>query len=474
MNQIILPAYAEAVAAIHQEWPPIPDRSRLYSLEPEGLGTPLSESAVSYVVRLAHAHNLSMNAFATMVIPRFTSFGERDVPRLDQLGRLNGPSDTYESTIDELQSLTCRDDLNHLTLRPLSEILCTLGLQRRERAWCPLCLEEWHTAGRPVYEPLLWTLQAVRVCPVHGVPLETRCPDPDCATAQPVLPRRGGPGICEHCGTWLGSVGDDDPGNYPSGDEFDAGRVQWVAEQAGLLIAAPTHRREPLGRSAVSRFVRTSGDILTDGNPVVFAQMLGYSPTAVSHWCNGTALPPLSVLLDLSFLVQKPLLSCLDGEKMDADRVILRAVERSTIKKPSSDDFIDVEQMNAVLKYLATNRKAPPSLPAVCRHIGTTPAIFRRHFPSLVASIAVSYEVAQTQNKERRIKRKARRIRKAVVDLLSQGIYPSVAKIHRVLGDSNVLREKWAFRLWRETLDEIGREMLTGMEQGDDDSDKAA
>src|SRR5258708_2036374 len=34
----------------------IPSRSRLYHLEPIGIGTPFVESLTSYIVRLAHAH----------------------------------------------------------------------------------------------------------------------------------------------------------------------------------------------------------------------------------------------------------------------------------------------------------------------------------------------------------------------------------------------------------------------------------
>lgn len=36
----------------------IPPRSRLYSLKPEGLGTPYTESLTSYLTRLAKAHSV--------------------------------------------------------------------------------------------------------------------------------------------------------------------------------------------------------------------------------------------------------------------------------------------------------------------------------------------------------------------------------------------------------------------------------
>src|SRR6266566_5087576 len=46
----------------YEEWdvsiPPIPPRSRLYHLEPIGIGTPYVESLTSYVARLAAAHSV--------------------------------------------------------------------------------------------------------------------------------------------------------------------------------------------------------------------------------------------------------------------------------------------------------------------------------------------------------------------------------------------------------------------------------
>jgi hypothetical protein len=50
---------------IYAEWdlgrPAIPSRSRLYSLEPVGIGTPETESLTSYVSRLAEAHSVRVH-----------------------------------------------------------------------------------------------------------------------------------------------------------------------------------------------------------------------------------------------------------------------------------------------------------------------------------------------------------------------------------------------------------------------------
>jgi len=47
----------------YEEWdmtiPPLPSRSRLYCLEPAGIGTPYVESLTSYITRLAATHHIS-------------------------------------------------------------------------------------------------------------------------------------------------------------------------------------------------------------------------------------------------------------------------------------------------------------------------------------------------------------------------------------------------------------------------------
>jgi hypothetical protein len=51
---------------------PIPPRSRLYALEPIGVGTALVESLSSYVARLAEAHSISVGDLVGHVLSELT------------------------------------------------------------------------------------------------------------------------------------------------------------------------------------------------------------------------------------------------------------------------------------------------------------------------------------------------------------------------------------------------------------------
>jgi hypothetical protein len=58
--------------------PRLPARSRLYSLAPIGIGSPLVESVTSYLMRLAEAHAVSPgNLVRTEIFPRLAQHPKR-------------------------------------------------------------------------------------------------------------------------------------------------------------------------------------------------------------------------------------------------------------------------------------------------------------------------------------------------------------------------------------------------------------
>jgi hypothetical protein len=83
----------------YKEWdvavPPLPPRSRLYRLEPIGIGTSYVESLTSYIARLAEVHCVSLKA---LVMREIFPLQDQDFTKLDhyrqvsKLWRINGPS----------------------------------------------------------------------------------------------------------------------------------------------------------------------------------------------------------------------------------------------------------------------------------------------------------------------------------------------------------------------------------------------
>jgi len=189
--------------------PPAPPRSRLYSLEPIGVGTTMVESLTGYVARLAEAHSVSVGNLVGRVLSEFADPKDPIITTAAKAFRvgghgfracgyvINGVSDRAEKWVHALEAATARHDLRFLTLLPLRYALPD-HLFRRHRAWCAFCLDQWRRNGQMVYEPLLWAIGASSHCPIHARPLDCTCPR--CAgrrlSALGVFSR---PGHCERC-----------------------------------------------------------------------------------------------------------------------------------------------------------------------------------------------------------------------------------------------------------------------------------
>ena len=126
----------------YQVWdvtiPSIPPRSRLYRLEPVGVGTPYVECLTSYIARLAEAHCVSLKALMMREI--FPSQGQ-DFTKLDHYRQvsdlwgancssLNGNSSMARHWVAVMQSLTLCDSLRFLTMLTWSEITAVSKLVR--------------------------------------------------------------------------------------------------------------------------------------------------------------------------------------------------------------------------------------------------------------------------------------------------------------------------------------------------------
>ena len=110
----------------------LPPRSRLYALEPIGVGTPFVESLSSYVVRLADAHAVSVGDLVGRELSRVApkpliSFGQfMKQNRANSHGfyartcSISGFGKTSERWIEALERATLRTTLRFLTFSPFS------------------------------------------------------------------------------------------------------------------------------------------------------------------------------------------------------------------------------------------------------------------------------------------------------------------------------------------------------------------
>jgi len=102
-----------------------PPRSRLFALEPIGIGTPTAESMISYVTRLASAHSVSprrliREEFAKVspeIAEQYSRFLNTNAIFINGLGRY---SELFADIVEKLCRQPCASDL---TLLPLKSLL---------------------------------------------------------------------------------------------------------------------------------------------------------------------------------------------------------------------------------------------------------------------------------------------------------------------------------------------------------------
>ena len=465
---------AEKLPAL--EWwdlsrPKIPPRSRLYHLEPMGMGTPYVESLTSYLARLGEAHGVGVRRLLVVeILPLLrrshllgpenhglSAFWQRETRAI------NGTRTLARDLVQALEGLTLRGDLRFLTLLPWSQVLPPRDLIRPYHAWCPACYQEWHRAGEAVYEPLLWSLSVVSLCPHHHRLLQSVCPYPDCQRRLPALAQRSRPGHCPWCGRWLGEQ------QEPTGDsglrEEELRWQSWVASSLGELLAATPGLSAPPGRDAVTRAINRCITQVTGGNMTALAERLGLETVTLCAWRRGRSIPCLGLLLRVCYRLGTRPLSFLLDEATAAALDDAMAVEGSDRAAPwqlpqrpgSGRRRFDAAKMRALLEsVLAGDEAPPPSMREVARRLGTHHSFLLKKLPELCRTISARYLAYQRKTGAQKRRRLCAEIQQAVHEVHGWGLYPSASRIAPLLSQPGFIQDHVAQVAWQEALHELG------------------
>lgn len=443
--------------------------SRLHHLEPVGLETAAVESLTGYISRLACTHGVTTRTL--MVHELVSLLGRERLVRPVNGGlssfwakdarSLNGTGHLAQDMVAVLQTLTLRQDLRFLTLLTWGTVLPTRGLLRRNRIWCPVCYESWWQAGQVIYEPLLWSLEVVTVCPVHHCYLFSTCHYPDCQKIQPILGPHAQPGHCSHCKRWLGISLQELPLASRVVPEEECTWQIFVTQEVGNLLAtAPDIPTEPTFQnvcSTVNRWV----DLLTQGQANTFARQLQISESSIACWRSQRQRPQLGILLRLCHFFGTPLWhvlirgsSSVIESNFDKDRLTIQ-VDRP---KRSRRTF-DYEKVRKVLlDVLDSKAEPPPPMRQVSKTLGYENAIIYTHFPEECRAISARYMAYQKERGEQRIQQLCAEVRQDVLVVHEQGKYPSAYRVEALLSVPGFMRHPMAMVVWHATLQELGWE----------------
>ena len=434
----------------NSEKPIIPPRSSLHHLEAVGIGTPYVESLTSYIARLAESHSVLpgilmsrelVSPVQKLYVKSSASMGLHAL--FNRAHAFNGTGDMARDWVEALEKLTLRNDLRLLTLLSCAEIFPSHGLLRNRKAWCPTCYQDWLMSEQIVYDPLVWTIEVVKVCSHHYRPLRFHCPH--CQQQLLLLDWRSRPGYCSHCDGWLGT----DPKAVPWDDESllkeELKWQSWTADNICGLIAAAPHFSSPLSKQNVAKAIRTATDIVTEGNIAAFAGLLGIPKNTLWMWHTGKALPQLNVLLKICYRLEISLLDFLTPEKVVAKSLKLslqKSPERSRNKRVSPKPFDSGKVEEALQASIASDEKPPRTLQQIAKQLGYDRRTIFRHFPELCHAISTKSQSYKKASRLRKIEQSCEQVQQIALELRNKGAYPSEARVSELMSKPGDFRYK--------------------------------
>jgi hypothetical protein len=448
--------------------PAIPPRSRLFHLEPIGIGTPWTESLTGYVARLADAHGVLVRELVLHEIlplldrPHLAT--TRDPNLLSAFWRnetraLNGTRTLAQSLVRALEHLTERRDLRFLTLLTWTELLPRHHLQRPTRAWCPTCYDVWQQAGQVMTEPLLWTLAPITTCARHGRRLEERCPDPTCGRPSPVLGGRSRPGHCARCEGWLGRATGAEPADGVPVANDELPTHAWLEEALGELIAAAPNLADPPRSEQLSRAIDASVAALTAGNRRGWARQLGLGLETAVGWREGRTIPSLGSLLQICSALGTTPLRLLQGDVGGVDRPTARRLLTPLVPRRPRRTRTTLERdalRQALEAVLVSDEQPPPSLRAVADRLGETTTCLRHHLRELCHAISQRHLEAQRARGSKRREQLRAAVRQATFAVHAQGRYPSGNRVAQLLSEPTAILTTTGRAAWQAALHELG------------------
>lgn len=304
---------------------------------------------------------------------------------------LNGTGIIALDFVQSLEKVTLQRNLHFLTLLFWSGIISPRGLFRSHKAWCSACFQQWRLSGEEIYEPLVWTMNAVKICPQHHQFLEDRCPY--CQARLPLLTWRTLLGYCSNCGMWLG-ITSVMASSYDS-SAFWTREVQlltWIAETVGELVAATPNLLSPPLKENIAKSLGIAVDVVALGNAAAFARMLGVPKNSLWVWQRGEVLPQFDTLVRICYFLGVSLLDFLTLN--DISHSIQNnscQFQRQSCKPRVSPKLFDSEQVRDFLIGVLESSQIPPTMREVAQCLGYDRRTIFQHFPDLCQAISANY-----------------------------------------------------------------------------------
>lgn len=371
------------------EPPLLPTRSRLFKLQPIGIGTAQVESLTSYIARLSAEHCVSpRKLLCTEILAPIGKVTQHYAfSPYFSAHQINGTGKLAEVTSLGFEKLTLRHDLRYMTLQMWGKILSHQQLLRKNRAWCQSCYKERLVAEEPPYELLLWSLNDVASCTKHGERLCAECPH--CKRQLPFLATDYYPGFCSRCGQWLGthSTGASKQSHERVTKAELSKQFQIQRILGELLSTSASFISPPSRQTFIANLIRLI-EKYAKSNINEFSSMVGiWSGTIRRLLASESKLTLGNLYLICSRLNVAPAdMLAEQGNEEYLKRHHIVVEDLPSLGRITSWSEIEVK-LEAALQECP-----PPSMESVARNLGYNSPKIRRHFPKLCERIISRYK----------------------------------------------------------------------------------
>ncbi|MBI2518166.1 MAG: TniQ family protein [Opitutae bacterium] len=434
--------------------------TKLLRVKPEDPNGPYRESLASLFIRTARENDTSPAALLEQ------KFGNKDaapVLRCSQqafgqsIGQsLNGSGSIAQALVDRTESLTKLSSLRTLTTIAFSQFTTINGLLRQNLAWGAIFLRDSETK----YYPLLWALDAVRVCPKAKKALMSICPK--CREPMAVLTGSSWIGRCHRCRAVLedgkpSSNTTDPVSNQIKNIDYEI----WIAQQLGEFIELQE------GDTLKSDFAYTDTlrfwfDWFDLGASAASARMLGVSQPAICKWLGDKSIPRLRTTMNLCWvfgLTLRQFLSC--APPAEHDGKLRESIDAGTRHASvSRRRRIDKAKLGHDLtSILRDNKFAMLPFETICQEkLGRRAMVVRQNFSDEARAIARRYLDNRRLMAAIQREQFCAAIRTTAKFLHSRGIVPNHKTLAAFLDRPSKLRCDWAIEALRQIRCELGLE----------------
>lgn len=362
-------------------WPEeLPPRSYLHNLEPQGFDGATREDLRSYFVRLCIEVNLApwsvaLNLVAPLVATR-RAVNARTFANDWRTSSMCGLGQTAADWSRALNQLTARDDLQLLTLLHVRHVLSDFLLPSKKARYCPQCYASDIGGGSACYNRLLWTFDAVRACPLHGVRLMEGCA---CGLPLGTGRRYLQLGRCSHCACNLSTCI-----SQPA-DARDVDAAQRVAEF--LDVARYFSELKPQ-KGGIAQFLNHAVATLAGGASAHFAAAVGASKSSMHGWQNGAVVPSFPIILRLAQYCDVGVADVLLGNQRVMTPIKEFRMERTPVtSRATGTPLPSSAEVSKELEALLAGGGAA-CVSRAANALGVSDKFLRNRFPDAVRKIA--------------------------------------------------------------------------------------